>query len=404
MKENSIYRQEKLWSKYFVLITLINLLTSIMHFLLFTSLPLYAKELGGSNFYAGLVTSIYSFSALFFRPLFGNFMDKSGRKIVLIIGTLISIVVSLSYNFVYSVSLLLVLRFINGIGFSANSTTSGAVVGDLIPASRLSEGIGVFGVSTTIANAIGPALGLYIINRSGYPMLFAFVMIVGIISFIGTWFLNYEKDTERKLPGSFKHLSVITKKQNNEVKKSQIFEPTSILPSAVMFFLAMGACTITTFIPAYALSLGIENIGMFYTLYASSTMASRVFVGKYADRYGVQKVFVPGASIVFLSYLVLAFFKSFYMILFAGILYGFGYGIVFPVVNAIVMKLCPPERRGVASATFFSAMDIAMSLGGAIWGVVSDVAGYKAIFLGASAFTVIAIYVFNFILVNKNKI
>jgi len=368
--------------------------------MLFSTLPLYVKYLGGNNFDAGLVTSLYSFSALLFRPVFGNLMDKKGRKIILIIGSIILVIVTLSYNVIYSVILLLIFRFINGIAFSANTTAAGAVVADLVPPSRLSQGIGILGVTGNFATAIGPAIGLYIIGISGYSIFFISVVLISIFSFASSMFLNYERDKRKNINKSTEDSLPIAL---SESKQGLMFEKTSLLPSLVMFFIMLGVCTVTTFVPPYAQSLGIENISVFYIIYAFSTMVIRVAMDKYEKHFGVKKVFSLGILMLFFSYLALTF-KSFNMIMLAGILYGFGFGIVFPVVYSIVMELCPIERRGLASATFYSAMDIAMVLGGAIWGIVSDLAGFKAIFLGGAAFTLIAFGVFISMMVKNNSL
>ena len=87
---------------------------------------------------------------------------------------------------------------------------------------------------------------------------------------------------------------------------------------------------------------------------------------------------------------ILAFASNLGMFVAAGLTYGLGFGSVQPTLNAIMIKLCPPERRGVGNATFFSAMDIGIGTGAILWGVVSQIAGFTYVFIGAALCIVVA--------------
>ena len=157
------------------------------------TIPLYAKEISGSSSIAGMMISILTFSALLFRPIFGVLADTRGRRLVIVLGAAILMVVSFFYNFAYTIAGLMILRFFNGMGFSAHTTASGTIISDILPANRIAEGIGYFGISNTLATAIGPAIGLYVVKRSGYSLVFIIVFVLSILSLISTLFINYEK-------------------------------------------------------------------------------------------------------------------------------------------------------------------------------------------------------------------
>ena len=72
----------------------------------------------------------------------------------------------------FSVGLLLVLRSLHGIGFSATTNAPGTIVSDIVPKSRLAQGVGYYGLSNTLVTAVGPALTLFIIQYFSYNVLF----------------------------------------------------------------------------------------------------------------------------------------------------------------------------------------------------------------------------------------
>ena len=164
--------REKLWTKYFTLTFIYALFTAISNNMLMTGIPLYAIHLGGNNSISGLLFGLFMGAAILFRPLFGTLIDDKSRRLVLIIGCMISTVISLSYVLAFSIGILLFVRSLHGVGFSATTNASGTIVSDIVPRSRLAEGVGYFGLSNTLATAIGPALSLLLIQHYHFNVLF----------------------------------------------------------------------------------------------------------------------------------------------------------------------------------------------------------------------------------------
>jgi predicted MFS family arabinose efflux permease len=72
---------------------------------------------------------------------------------------------------------------------------------------------------------------------------------------------------------------------------------------------------------------------------------------------------------------------------------GFGGGMTGPALNAAVIKAAPDNRRGAASGTFMISYDVGFGIGGLLWGLVIDLAGFTALFAGCAIFTVIAMLI-----------
>ena len=132
-------------------------------------------------------------AAILFRPLFGTLIDDKSRRMVLIIGCIISTVISLSYVLAFSIGILLLVRSLHGIGFSATTNASGTIVSDIVPRSRLAEGVGYFGLSNTLATAVGPALSLLLIQHFNFNVLFLVASIISFIALCCGFFIDYEK-------------------------------------------------------------------------------------------------------------------------------------------------------------------------------------------------------------------
>ena len=364
--------------------------------MLMTGIPLYAIHLGGNNSISGLLFGLFMAAAILFRPLFGTLIDDKSRKMVLIIGCIISTVISLSYVFAFSIGILLLVRSLHGIGFSATTNASGTIVSDIVPRSRLAEGVGYFGLSITLATAVGPSLSLLLIQHFNYNALFLGASLISFIALCCGFFIDYEK----KKPGP--DVTLIEKKEKRKVSEI-MFEKTALPTALVTIFIFIGMGAIMTFIPTYALSLGIEDVGLYYTFYSIALLLTRIIGGRLADVFGETIVIIPGMIMMALSFVLLAFATSLPAFVISGALYGLGLGFVDPILNAIMIKLCPPHRRGAGNSTLFTAKDIGSGVGAVIWGFISLSVGFRPVYLYCAISIILALIAYYFILRNQMK-
>lgn len=172
--------KEKLWTRNFILLVMASLGSGFLVSLFLNTLPLYAEQMTGIAVYAGLVTSCYSMAALATRPVVGILCEKMSALKLIIIGLVMMAVSCYAYSFATAIAGLLFIRILHGIGFGIKSTASGVLAAEIIPKSRFAEGIGMFGLYLPVANAIGPALGLWVAENGSFKTLFMIAGIIGI--------------------------------------------------------------------------------------------------------------------------------------------------------------------------------------------------------------------------------
>ena len=76
----------------------------------------YAKELGASSAFAGIIVGIMSLAAMFLRPVAGNLTDKFSKYRLSFIGGTLIFVGVMGYVLTPSSGWLLLFRLINGTG------------------------------------------------------------------------------------------------------------------------------------------------------------------------------------------------------------------------------------------------------------------------------------------------
>lgn len=381
--------EERIWNKTFFLILVVSFLMFLSMYMLLPTLPLYAQTIGGNETVAGTIVGVFTFSAVLVRPWFGNLLDRRGRKLILMIGAGIFLVSALAYNLTFSILTLLALRVVHGIGWGASTTATATMASDVIPAVRRAEGMGYYGIAATLAMSLGPALGLYLVKYSSYSVLFTGAAILAALGLAGSFLINYE--TPLKNREEAKILPV----------KGVVLEKTALPPALVLFFITLTYGGIVTFLPTYADYRGVENIGLFFTVYALVLLLSRPITGKLADRYGVRKFLVPGILLIALALALLVKASSLPIFLLVAVIYGLGFGTVQPILNALVISLSPPERRGAANATFAVAMDLGIGVGAVALGYLTQKMGFEFMYGCSAGFALVALVVYYALLRKK---
>ncbi len=343
------------------------------------TIPLFVQHLGGNDQMIGIITGVFTFSALLFRPNAGHSLESVGRKFVYMLGLGIFVLSVGSFAFISSVILLFFIRCVQGIGWGYSTTATGTIATDLIPQKRRGEGMGYFGLSGNIALAIGPALGLSLYGVTSFTVLFLIASSLGIIAFILSTQITYKKVESRE-----------------KIKKARfdLFEKTALQPSILLFFITTAFGGIASYLPLYTEQEGIAGIEVYFLIYALFLMITRAFAGRLYDRYGHIVVFLPGTSLILIAMLLLFWLPNSFILFLAAALYGLGFGTVQPALQAWAIDKASTNRKGMANATFFSFFDLGVGIGAIVFGQIAFLFDYDYIYLTAafSIFSSMAIY------------
>ncbi|MBS4205513.1 MFS transporter [Lederbergia citrea] len=355
---------DKIWTRDFVLIVMSNFFVFLGFQMTLPTLPLFVKELGGNDQLIGIVVGIFTFSALLLRPYAGHALESKGRRFVFLTGLGIFVFSVGSFGFVNSMLFLFLMRIVQGVGWGFSTTASGTIATDLIPAKRRGEGMGYYGLSGNLALAFGPTLGLALVGIVSFKQLFLICAILGVAALLLSSKIRYKQVDEQAVP----------------LKKWDIYEKSALPPSILLFFITVTFGGIASFLPIYSVQKGIAGIEWYFLLYAIALMLSRTFAGKIYDQKGHQAVFIPGALLILVSMILLAWLPNSMALYVAAILYGFGFGTVQPALQAWSVKEVQANRRGMANATFFSFFDLGVGIGAIVFGQIAYLYGYSTIY------------------------
>ena len=366
---------ERLWTKSYIMLTIKALLLFSGFYLLMPTLPMFIKQLGGSESQIGFIIGVFTISAVIVRPIIGGLMDRYGRRVFIIIGLIFFAITMYFYDWVTGITFLIVLRILHGVSWAIATTSIGTAVTDVIPSSRRGEGMGWYGLAMTLGMALGPILGLWVAKSFSFHYLFLVCTALAFIASILSFFT--------KIP-AVEHIQ----------KKPISFFEKSVLPiSIVTFFLSLTFGGITTFLPLFAAKMQV-NVGAFFLIYAITLIITRPITGKISDKYGEGVIIVPAIFIMIIALLVLALTKGTIGLVITAILYGIGFGSAQPALQVATLRLASPDKKGVANATFFTAFDLGIGLGSIILGFILQLIGYQMLFVVCAASGFISLLIF----------
>ncbi|MHB0867840.1 MAG: MFS transporter [Chloroflexota bacterium] len=357
---------ERLFTWDFLLASLVTLCTFSSFYLLLATLPVYIVQIGGTEADVGLIIGVMSATAVVLRPFIGKATDDHGKRPFILGGTALLALISGLYGLVRAVPLLLGLRVLHGIGWAAFGTATGTVVADVAPKSRRGAAMGYYGMFSNLAMAVGPALGVMLMNGYGFTVLFAASAGLAVVSVLLGLGIREPARKSNPVPARGPNQGII--------------ERTALFPAAILALTAMTYGSIVSFLPIYAAKQGIENPGFFFTAYAIVLLVARGFTGQLSDRYGRAAVIAPGLVLAALGLWLLAVANSLIGFLAVALLYGLAFAAIQPALMALVVDRASPARRGSAMGTFGTAMDLGIGAGSFLWGFVAQAAGYGTMY------------------------
>lgn len=366
MQATESSKRHSLWSRNFILHSLGYLSIAVSFYFLVPVLPLYVVEfLGESKDMVGFAVGLYAFSALLIRPFAGYAYDTLGRRPVYLWAVALYVILLAFYPFTSSLLLLLTLRVCHGVSWGILTTGGSAIATDIVPDDRRGEGLGIFGMSITLSMALAPLLALEVLGDNDYDKLFYSAFGLGLMGIVVVLFMRFPPvDKKRK-----------------RITLATMYEKKVLPVSLMMFMGAIPYSAILGFITLYSAQVGMENVGVFFLVYAAGVAIFRPTAGKMMDKQGPLWLIICSFILTTAGLITLSQSANSTVMLVAGFIMGLGNGLFIPVLQTMTMNLVTAERRGVASSTFLSAIDLGIGVGAIITGYLAEAYGISTMFL-----------------------
>lgn len=341
----------------------------------FIQLPIitpYAIDLGASHMLTGAIVAIYSLTNMIGNIVGGHFIDRFGRKQMLLLGVISVAIILLFYPLAQTGMQLLTIRFLHGLAGGVLIPAAFAFIGDQTKKQTRGKTMAFTGASIGIAAILGPALGGAMAAQSKVEHVFIFVSILFVVTSV--LIIKYVKDT-------------YTTTDRGKASLKQ-FIPLLKNPFIMQASLAAFALMVSNGTLAFALPLKVEDIslssavtGMLLSTFGITALI--VFltpINRIYDRFSPVVLVLTGIGLISASLVVVNYMSNFWVGFIAMIVYGFGFALIFPSMNRMVADATTESNRGKAYGVFYAFFSLGVVAGSTCSGIVSQYLGMPFIF------------------------
>lgn len=326
----------------------------------FSQLPIiapFAQDLGATSLSIGLIIGVYSLTNIFGNLIAGIWIDKFGRKKILISGMLFVSVCLIAYTFVTTPQQLLGIRMLHGIGGGLLIPAAFALLGDNAHTKNRGKIMAFSGACVGASAIIGPAFGAITTQILGINFVFIIISVLFLVTAL--------------LIMVFLKESTIPKQSDKVTFENNHFSKLLLLPPLINAYIGAFSLMLTLGILAYMLPFKLE-----------ATQQSAIFSGMLLSTFGIvailffllptnqlfdkirrEKLILAGMLLVVVALVILSSFSQLIILFAAMIFYGVGFACIFPSVTALVLDHARENERGKAFGLFYAFFSLGVVFG-----------------------------------------
>jgi len=343
------------------------------------TLPLYLKELTGSNVVTGIIISTTGITGLFFPVLAGALSDRIStplgrRRPLILAGWCLACIMVLLLMRIDSLMAALPVIVLAYAGFFFAIGPYFALLPDTVPVSQRSFASGVMFLvgGTGILSYLMFAARLW---ETSHARPFVWVLIAIPVSVAILCF----SVKEARIPGSINHKSLL----------KGLADEKNLMRFLVGFALQwIGLWMVSAFfvITCMALfGLTVERAVQAFFVMNASFVCCALPAGLLAARLGLKRTTIFGVAILIACFCFVPFIKSYSTLLICMVIAGAGYGTVLAVSYPFFLSLLPAGNTAGFVGLYMACQNGTLLVGPVIAGLMIDRFGYVTLFFGAAA-------------------
>jgi DHA1 family multidrug resistance protein-like MFS transporter len=363
------------------ILAVVQLLSTAGFSLVFPFMPLYVQEVGIATrgsvaFWSGLAFSSQAATMMIAAPIWGNYADRYGRKVMLVRATFGGAVLLLLMGLVQNAEQLVILRTIQGFVTGVVPAAS-ALVAASAPRERIGEAMGLLNTSRAIGVAVGPIIGGLLGDAFGFRESFwitgALLALSGACTLI--W-VHEEFVPKRNMVrvGFFAAYRLLLQSPG----MMGLYQLTFLRSLGQMMILPMVALFV---VELTGVAQGAASItGLMIGLASFTAAVSGVWLGKLGDRIGHSRVLLGSALFAALFYAPQPFVTGVWQLVILQALQGLAAGGLIPSLSSLMNLWAPTGNQGAIYGLDTSVNAGARSLAPMIGAAVAVWFGLRGVF------------------------
>jgi MFS family permease len=368
---------EPLLTPRFIALWIYAFVTFFSAFQLLPAIPFRILELGGSTAKAGWFLSVYAYVSAFSAPLMGSIADHIGRRRLLIAASILFVCFSIAYGLVTNYVLLLAIGAVHGAAWSGLISSASAIMSEFIPASRRNQGLAWWGLSSSAAVAIAPAVGLWVFHFGWLTLCLELVTLSVLMTF-----------------GALLIRAPETRSETTRMVFSEAWDWRVMQTTLSLTVATFGYGGVTSYAAIIAVQRHIEPKAIYLTTFAVTIAIYRLLFSQIGDRLGTKKVLYPALILIPMAFALLAIAQQRWLMVLSAILFGIGFGAAYPAFATFILANSDPERRARTFGSIVWAFDTGIGTGSLVIGALGESFGLRLAFLMAAGLSCFSIPIF----------
>jgi len=356
-------------------------------------LPSMVEPLGTTESMIGLVMSVYTLAALISTPFVGVLADRHGRKRVLLPLMVLYGVAGFTISQVNGFAEVLVLRTFQGIGGAGMMSLGVTLIGDIFSGRARAQAMGYRSSSQSFINVGIPFISGTLATAAWYYPFYIYILALPLAG-ITYWYLNVEeKKSQSSLRDYFRAIfQVMRDKKTLWVYISNLF----------VFILLYGMIVYVPICIVNKLNLSTMYTGLTLSVGSGIAAITATQAGRLYYRFLNHQLVIMGFALCGVALLMISFTESYLFLIPSIIIWGMGFGTVFPALNTIVTQLVSSQLRAGVVSGFTTMTYIGQTVSPPLFGMVLSYSSLEYVFITGSilslipiALTVVMRYVFH---------
>lgn len=360
-------------------------------------LPIFAASLGATNLYLGFIVSVSTLTGMVLKPAVGLLSDRWGRRLWLLLGTVLFAVVPFFYLFVRNPEQLLAIRLVHGTATAIYGPVTVAFVVELV-GKRSGESIGWFGMARSGGYIIGPAVAGWLLLTVAPSVVFVIIGVISMLAFIPILLLG---ETHHQPPAARPPWRLQLRQATHAATQSTALWLAGGL-EMVMF---VGLYAVKAFLPLYGLSIGLNTaqVGLYFAIQEGATVLLKPMCGRLGDKIGHLLLILAGMALVALALILVSVSGGLPLLFLSAILAGTGQALIAPNSIGLLFSQMQTENIGTGVGILGTLQNASKVLGPLLAGLLVAWFDYKGMFLLIGYLLLAATFLLGFLVTRQRS-
>ena len=371
MSETTTSTPPRLVTARFVALGLAALAYFFAEGLLVPAVPRYvAGPLGGGDVAVGVAVGAFNLTALVLRPWAGRLADRRGRVGLMVGGAAIYGLSVAAYGLADTVTVLVALRLLTGVGEAFFFVATVTAMSDLAPAERRGEAMSLFSLSLYAGLAVGPPVGEALAGAVGFTTVWLAAAVAAGVGIVLAVRVGDTREPDDRAP--------------QDLARQRLVPAAAVLPAVLLLAAIWGMAVYLAFVPLYVVDLGLDGSGPLMFLFAGIVVVVRSVGARLPDRLGAHRAVLLALAGITAGLVIIGGWQTVPGLVAGTVVLGLGVALATPAIFMLALDGVPFSERGAVLGAVSMSLDVAFGLGPVVFGLVAAGTGRGGAFLVAA--------------------